>query len=104
MVSGIIETLKGAWIHSNEVGCVYLPKRDNDGNLSGCLVAHVGGLLFCGTPSFRKEAIAAIRTFRTGEIETYYLYCATSRNGATDYSIIITASDVRQRIARHGYL
>ena len=45
-------------------------KFDSQGNLTGMLIAHVDDLLFCGTDRFRKEAIAAIQTFRTGEIET----------------------------------
>ena len=45
-------------------------KFDSQGDLMGMLIAHVGDLLFCGTDRFRKEAISAIQTFRTGEIET----------------------------------
>ena len=45
-------------------------KLDSHGRLAGFLIAHVDDLLFCGTESFRKEAIAAIQTFRTGDIET----------------------------------
>ena len=45
-------------------------KFDSHGNLIGMLIAHVDDLLFCGTERFRKEAIAAIQTFRTGEVET----------------------------------
>ena len=49
--------------------CMYT-KRDSHGELSGLLVAHVDDLLFCGTAQFRKDAIHAIQTFRTGEVET----------------------------------
>ena len=45
-------------------------KFDSQGNLIGMLIAHVDDLLFCGTERFRKEAITAIQTFRTGEVET----------------------------------
>ena len=45
-------------------------KFDSAGNLTGFMIAHVDDLLFCGTERFRKEAIAAIQTFRTGEVET----------------------------------
>ena len=45
-------------------------KFDSRGRLSGFLIAHVDDLLFCGTESFRKEAITAIQTFRTGDVET----------------------------------
>ena len=45
-------------------------KRDSQGELTGLLVAHAGDLLFCGTSTFRKEAIHAVKTFRTGELET----------------------------------
>ena len=44
-------------------------KLDSHGNLAGILVAHVDDLLFFGTPTFRKEALQAIHTFRTGEVE-----------------------------------
>ena len=50
--------------------CIFA-KRDKGGNLTGCLVAHVGDLLFCGTPGFRKEAITAIQTFRAGGSKRY---------------------------------
>ena len=49
--------------------CIY-SKRDSHGELTGILVAHVDDLLYCGTPTFRKEAYQAITTFRTGELET----------------------------------
>ena len=45
-------------------------KFDSAGNLAGFLIAHVGDLLFCDTDRFRKEAISAIQTFSTGEVET----------------------------------
>ena len=46
------------------------PKRDAHGELTGILIAHVDDMLFTGAAEFRNEAIAAIRTFRTGELET----------------------------------
>ena len=46
------------------------PNLDSDGELTGLLIAHVGDLLFCGTPGFRKVAIRPIQTSRTGEVET----------------------------------
>ena len=49
--------------------CIY-SKRDSHGNLAGLLVAHVDDLLFCGTATFRKEALRVIHTFRTGDVET----------------------------------
>ena len=49
--------------------CIY-PKRDSHGELTGVLIAHVGALLFFGTPIFRQESIQAIQTFRTGALET----------------------------------
>ena len=48
--------------------CIF-SKEDKDGNLTDCLVAHGDDLLFCGTPGFRREATAAIQTFRTGEVD-----------------------------------
>ena len=49
--------------------CMY-SKLDSHGELSGTLVAHVGDLLFFGTPQSRTEAARAIQTFRTGDVET----------------------------------
>ena len=46
------------------------PKRDSQGELTGVLISHAGGLLLCGTPGFRKRAIQAIMTFTTGELST----------------------------------
>ena len=49
--------------------CIY-SIRDSQGELLGALIAHVDDLLFCGAQEFRKGAIQAIRTFRTGDLET----------------------------------
>ena len=49
--------------------CIF-SKKDKNGELAGCLIAHVADLLFRSTVQFRKEAIDAIKTFRAGDIET----------------------------------